>query len=71
MQKTTQKIKDYFTVKKLNRHLKELDKMQADIHFSMQFDDLSKEEINKNNKKLAAIELDRRITQGRIYAYNI
>jgi DNA processing protein len=52
MQKTTQKIKDYFTVKKLNRHLKELDKMQADIHFSMQFDDLSKEEINKNNKKL-------------------
>lgn len=62
---------DHFTVRKLNRHLKELEQRQASIHWSMQFDDLNKEEIEKNNYRLAAIELDRRITQGRIYSYDV
>lgn len=69
MQTLIQKVRNHFTVRKLNRHLKELDQMQPSIHWSMQFDNLSKEEIEKNNRKLDCIELDRRITQGQLYSY--
>jgi hypothetical protein len=71
MQTLIQKVRDHFTVRKLNRHLKELDQRQSSIHWSMQFDDLSKEEIEKNNRRLYAIELDRRITQGQLYSYDV
>jgi hypothetical protein len=71
MQTLIQKLRDHFTVRKLNRHLKELDQRQASIHWSMQFDDLSKEEIEKNNRRLDIIELDRRITQGQLYSYDV
>ena len=71
MQKLIQKVRDHFTVRKLNRHLKELDQRHASIHWSMQFDDLSESEIEKNNRRLDAIELDRRITQGQLYSYDV
>jgi hypothetical protein len=71
MKALIQKVRDYFEVRKLNRHLKELNKRQASIHWSMQFDDLSKEEIEKNNRRLDAIEIDRRMTQGILYSYDV
>lgn len=71
MQTLIKKVRDYFTVRKLNTHLKELDQRQASIHWSMQFDDLSESEIKNNNRRLDAIELDRRITQGQLYSYDV
>lgn len=71
MKALIQKIRDRFAVRKLIRHLNELDQRQESIHWSMQFDNLNKDEIEKNNRKLDAIELDRRITKGLLYSYDV
>lgn len=71
MKALIQKIRDRFAVRKLIRHLNELDQIQESIHWSMQFDNLNKDEIEKNNRKLDAIELDRRITKGLLYSYDV
>ena len=71
MESLIQKVKDFFAVRKLKKHLKELDKRQSSIHWSMQFDNLSPDEIKLNNRRLNAIELDRRITEGQLYSYDV
>jgi len=71
MKTLIEKVKDHFEVRKLKRHLIELHKMQESIHWSMQFDKLTPEEIENNNTKLMKIELDRRITQGLLYSYDV
>ena len=70
LQNLFQKVIDCFNVIKLKRYLKELDKLQASIHWSMQFDYLTEDEIETNNRKLFDIELDRRITVEELNSYN-
>jgi hypothetical protein len=60
------KVRNKFTNHKLKKHLKKLERMKGDIQWSMQFDNLSKSEIDKNNRILNAIEIDKRITLGQI-----
>ena len=71
METLIQKLRDQFEIYKLKKHLKELHQMRASIQWSMQFDDLSKSEIEKNNRKLNIIELDLRITMGQLYSYDV
>jgi len=71
MRKLIQKVKDYFEVRRLKKHIKYLDHYRGCIQHDMHFGNPTDEEVIKANRKLNSIELEKRITQGLLYSYDV
>ena len=71
MKALIQKVRDYFEVRKLKKRLKYLNHyigcIQHDMHFGKPTDD----EVAKANRKIEALYLERNITEGLLYSYDV
>jgi cell division FtsZ-interacting protein ZapD len=66
-----QKVRIYLRVKQLKKELSKLRTRQSDIHWSMQFDKLSKTQIDHFNNEDNRVELLIKVKQAQLKIYGL